>query len=240
MQFSSDDAIKRARELTGKYAPEAKQAEFSAYYVGQFRMEVFPWGVVGRGLAPSLEVLQSRSHSTWGVLGSTSNRRAGGAEFDRKGRLLSLGVEKSAGDAQATPATVQEALPLARQYAQELFDAPVANLAPTPYVYNSAQRRWVADLGDGREGVTFSSGTPVEWVLADKKRVFVEISHGRLLQASQGPIAGARNAWWYSPAMSDLPGRWELAASRAVGLLGAMCWLGIILFFARQIGRAHV
>jgi hypothetical protein len=155
-------------------------------------------------------------------------------------------LEPFGNETQPNPSPVQEVLPLARHYAQELFDAPVANLAPTPYVYNQTQRRWVADLGGGREsvfisgGVTLTSavGTPVEWVLADQKQtVLVVVSQGRLVRATQGPMRGTGGAWWQAPNLEQLEKPWERATPRFFLVLGGMSWLGVILFFVRRLYR---
>ena len=246
VRFSQDDAVKRARELMAKYAPDAAQAKFGGIYMGVDRLEEFPWGVVGRGLAPSLEHLQDAKLTAWSVRGSLGERDIGSVELDRSGRVNGLdltgridGLKLPEMDAQASPAPVQEVLPLARQYAQELFGAPVANLAPTPYVYNPAQRRWVADLGGGRESVLLSSiGTPVEWVFADQKQtVLVVVFQGKLVRVSQGPMRGTGGAWWQVPNAEWIVGRWQATAFRAIPLVGVMSWLGVILFFARRLYR---
>ncbi len=232
---SRDDAVKRAREQMAKYAPAAAQAELRTFYSERYRLEEFPWGVLGRGLGPSLEYLRETRRPTWDLGVSLAGSDIGWVELDRKGRIKALNLTGRIGTeelpemgAQSSPTPVQEVLPLARKYAQELFDVPVANLPPTPYVYNPAQHRWVADLGGGRESVFLSSiGTPVEWVFTEEKQtVLVVVSQGRLVRASQGPMRGTGGDWWQAPNLEWTARRWEFTAFRSIAVVAVMFWLG--------------
>lgn len=236
VSFSRDNAIERAKELTAKYAPEAKPDEFEAFDIGLFQLLLFPEAVMGRGLEAPLEYFRSRSGPFWAIQGRASRRGVSWVDLDGEGRVLSLQVarEELPGGAAAGPATVQEALPMARQYAEEIFHAPVAGLEPTPYAYVAEQHRWLA-AGRGTR-LQFSKGTPVEWMLPDgKTAVVVEMKGGRLLRASQGPVR-AGNPFW-SGETQVMQTNWGRATKRGIQLLALIIPVPFALFVLRRMWR---
>ncbi len=228
---SREEAGRKTQALLAKYLPEVKEPKFKVYYRGGWKANVFPASVLALGLGPTLAAEQKERDAWWAY-----NERNGRiTALNRKGDpvVLQDPTWEPFGNADTNHATVQEALPLARQVAEELFNAPVAALVPTPYTYKPEQRRWMAE---GGAGVSSSyQGTPVHWILpGGKTEVLIVISRGKMALAEW---TFRYPGTYYSPETELAQERWRSAASIGTPMLGAACLLALFLFVARRLDR---
>ncbi len=243
MRFSQthDQAIQKARALVEKYSPEVS-ADYRASYRGAFQIENFAERVLSDGLRQA--VLDARAQgSSWKITGRAGQEPFSTSEvaFDNRGHLQWVRLPQPA-QLPDTPPRVDEVLPLAKQYAGDLFQIDVSKAAPTPYSFDSTRKLWVyRDPGSKQERVLparFNS-TPVEWVWADDSNLQVRIQMlpGKLLAAERSFGGGSWGRGVYvDPVM--WPARrnaWGFASLRGAIVLGVAGLLCLGLFVARRL-----
>ncbi len=244
--MSSAEAIRNARNLLAKYAPETSAFEHSPSFRAPFYIKDFQENVLARGIDKTILDIETQTTS-WAIRCKVPDQALWRVyvAFDHRGKPQGINFPEEKGSHSGDPPGIQDVLPQAAQFVERVFEIKLKGATPLPYEYDKTRAqwsRWVFTDSKGQRRERGSSFTPVEWVLPtdspDTKR-FIEMAMypGRPLSAwtylKNDPLP--YSAWSREDRMRLRERRWDIAT--ALGGLGfiILCLFCLILFVTRRL-----
>ncbi|HEY4930311.1 MAG TPA: hypothetical protein VII23_01965, partial [Terriglobales bacterium] len=174
--ITREQAIERAKALALKYNPNAN-FEYEATFLGG-RFEGLDNFLSHEARTYGLHsALQNLSNSSgWSVFAGGNSRAFQSVHLNSGGKVVSLMFFDPSDSASMTTSPPEQRnpddlLPLALQYAHDIFGVDLSAVPPTKNTYDEKFHRWATGDGSFYVGV----GIPIEWQLPDKSREEIRV-----------------------------------------------------------------